>query len=495
MALDSHIFTIVEPKIKLDSMKVPNLGERESGDKSSSFQGGITPYIKINNYTFQPDAVDAFVLDLNGKYPEIRARIADSENVFTVDQFPRDGDVLSLRIELDKSGTYKDIRMDFTILEFKGAPASSFEKKSGSSMFSIRAIAKIPGMYTDECKSYGLNTSLEHIKLVASDLKLGVSTNISSVNDEMRRFCAYQTKIDLIENTVLHSYISDDAFQTFSIDPYYYISFVDLQKVFNAPNDIELGDFITGEMFNERGIDSDAGAGTIKGQLILTNHHNMKGTNTEILRYNLVNNSTKVALENGYRRKMQYFDVNQSELLEFDVESLVSDNVSDREEALKGRRNSETDEYDTHIKQKYVGVQNENTHLNYNYAAINNIQNLVELDKMYLEVELSTVNPAIYKYMKLPVSIYNYGHENTQVSKDISKEAKESDFELKSESDNFGKQDNKDEDRELDKFTLDEFLTAHYVVMGIKYKYDPKLGYTQVLKLARREWPARLSNV
>jgi hypothetical protein len=114
---------------------------------------------------------------------------------------------------------------------------------------------------------------------------------------------------------------------------------------------------------------------------------------------------------------------------------------------------------------------------------------------MYLEVELSTVNPAIYKYMKLPVSIYNYGHENTQVSKDISKEAKESDFELKSESDNFGKQDNKDEDRELDKFTLDEFLTAHYVVMGIKYKYDPKLGYTQVLKLARREWPARLSNV
>ena len=50
MALDSHIYTIVEPKIKLDSMKVPNLGERESGDKSSSFQGGITPYIKINNY-------------------------------------------------------------------------------------------------------------------------------------------------------------------------------------------------------------------------------------------------------------------------------------------------------------------------------------------------------------------------------------------------------------------------------------------------------------
>ena len=30
MALDSHIFTIVEPKIKLDSMKMPNLAENET---------------------------------------------------------------------------------------------------------------------------------------------------------------------------------------------------------------------------------------------------------------------------------------------------------------------------------------------------------------------------------------------------------------------------------------------------------------------------------
>ena len=498
MALDSHIFTIVEPKIKLDSMNTPNLAERESGDAVSSFQGGVAPYIKINNYTFQPDAIDSFILDLNGKYPEVRAKILDSQNVFTVDQFPRDGDILSLRIELDKSGTYKDIRMDFTILEFRGTPSTSLDKKSGASSYSVRAIAKIPGMYTDECKSYGSNNSLEHVKLIAGDLKLGVSTNVNSTSDEMTRFCAYQTKLEFLENTVMYSYVSDNSFQTFSIDPYYYISFVDLQRVFNAPNDIELGDFITGQMFNERGIDPTTGAGEEKTPLILTNHHNMKGSNTEILRYNLVNNSTKIALENGYKRKMQYFDqgVFEEGLIEFDIESMVSDNMSDREEALKGRRNSEVDEYGTHIKQKYVGIQNTNSHLNYNYAAINNIQNMVELDKLYLEVELSTVNPAIYKYMKLPVSIYNYGHTNAVVSTNLSKEIKKAEFELKSEEDNFGKDTETDEkDNMPPKFTLDEFLTAHYVVMGIKYKYLPKTGYTQVLKLARREWPARLSNV
>ena len=498
MALDSHIFTIVEPKVKLDSMKVPNLAERESGDAVSSFQGGISPYIKINNFTFQSDAVDQFVLDLNGKYPEIRAKIFDTEAAFTVDQFPRDGDLLSLRIELDKSGTYKDIRMDFTILEFKGSPTSSFDKKAGNAMFTVRAIAKIPGMYTDDCKSYGSNNSLEHIKLIANDLKLGVSTNINSSDDTMVRFCAYQTKLETLENTVKHSYISDNAFQTFSIDPYYYISFVNLQKVFNAPNDIELADFITGEMFNERGIDPKTGAGEEKTELILTNHHNMKGTNTDILKYNLVNNSTKIALENGYKRKMQYFEqgTNESGLIEFDVESMVSENISDREEPLKGRRNSEMDEYNTHIKQKYVGIQNNNIHDNYNFAAVNNIQNLVELDKMYLEVELSTVNPAIYKYMKIPVTIFNYGSTTNKVASDAAKESKEAGFETKG--DNFTDNDDikkSEESTAPPKFSIDEFLTAHYVVMGIKYKYEPKVGYTQVLKLARREWPARLSNV
>lgn len=497
MALDSHIFTIIEPKIKLDPMKVPNLAEAETGDANSTMESAVVPYIKINNYTFQQGSLDTFILDMNGMYPEIRAKIYDSENVFGVDQFPRDGDLLNLRIQLDRNGTYKDIRMDFTILEFKGAPTGNMERAGGKGpMFNIRAIAKIPGMYTDESKSYGNNNSLEHIKLVAEDLKLGVATNVTTTADEMSRFCAYQTKLEFLKDIVERSYISDDSFQTTSIDPYYYINFVDVQRVFNAPNDIEMHELMTGAIFSERGTDPKDGDGKEPAQLILTNNHNARGTNTSILRYNLVNNSTKVALENGYRRKLQYFDYEDTEsnLLEFDIESMTSDNLSDREEALKGRRGSDVDEYNTHVKQKYTGIQSSNVHSNYNYAFINNVQNLVELDKMYLEVELEALNPAIYKYMKVPVSIFNYGINNTAVTKEANKQAKDADFELKQEDSEFGKLE-QDDKGELDKFTIDEFLTAHYVVMGIKYKYTEPDGYTQVLKLARREWPARLSNM
>lgn len=498
MALDSHIFTILEPSIKLDEMKVNNAGERESGDGVSSAGGGADqPYIKVNDFVFERNDVLSFNLNLNGRYPELTMKIVDTQDYFSVDRFPRDGDLLNLRIELDSAGTYKDIRMDFNILEFRGSPVSSFEKLEQGAMYTVRAIAKIPGMYTDECKSYGENTSLEHIKAMATDLKLGVATNISGTDDLMRRFCAYQTKLETIADTVLHSYINDSAFQTYCIDPYYYINFVDLQKVFNSASDVDIHELITTFNFAERGNDPKTGDGEIEGQLMLTNHHLTRGYNTHIGKYNLVNNSTKIALENGYKRKMQYFDVDDNEfnLVEFDVESLTSDNLSDREEPLKGRRNSEVDEYKTHIKQKYVGIQSDNTHFNYKFAAINNIQNVVELDKLYLEVELEGLNPAIYKYMKVPVTIYNYSQQANKITEERNADAADKGFD--NIVDNLKGDPTKKEDKDVfdTAFTLDEFLTAHYVVMGIQYKYNPSTGYTQVLKLARREWPARLNNM
>jgi len=225
----------------------------------------------------------------------------------------------------------------------------------------------------------------------------------------------------------------------------------------------------------------------------LTNHHTADGFNTKINKYNLINNSTKIALDNGYKRRMQYFDYTDSELnlVEFDVESLVSDNIKDNEEPLKGRRNSDVDEYNTHIKQKYMGLQSDSVHENYNFAAMNNIQNLVELDKLYLEVELETLNPALYRYMKIPVSIYNYSKIAIDSTKVVNEKAKEGGFDLKAEEAG----ETNDNESTQTTFVLDEFLTGYYIIMGIQYKYTESTGYSQVLKLVRREWPARLNNM
>lgn len=496
MSLDSHIYTIIEPKIKLETLKVSSLGESESGDQNAKLQGYEHPYIMINGYTFQEGGVDMFSLDLNGKFPEVRVQLIDTQDVFTVDMLPRDGDTLSLRITGDTTETFKDIRMDFNIVEFRGQPTNNYNKVSGKNTFVVRAIARIPGIYSEECKSYGDVSSLDQLKSICSDLGLGLATNVSGTNDQMRRLNPYQTVMSMLEESVLHSYVSDDSFQTFCIDPYYYINFVDVQRVLNSENKIELTDAITSHNSRTRSEDPDDGSGKHQRDLILSNHHVDAGFDNFIKTYNIVNNSTRIALENGYRRSTQYFDYDDDSVLEFDVESLTSDNLKDIEEPLKGKRNSENDEYDTHKKHKYMGVQNSNVHKNYKYSAINNIQNLVELDKMYLEVELGSINPSVYKYMKVPVAIYNYSRTSGMVDNIKNRKMKEDGFELDQDRSEVGKASTADEEGQFNKAeTYDSFISGYYVVVGIQYRYNPKSGYTQKLKLARREWPARVNNV
>ena len=496
MALDSHIFTLTEPSIKLEPMKIPSLGEQETGDQNSYMHGSTMPYIVINGYAFQEGSIDDFVLDLNGTYPEVRARIIDNQDVFTVEQFPRDGDTLNLKVTLDVNGTYKDIRMDFTILEFRGVPTNNFKKAQGAAMFNVRGIARIPGMFTDDCKSYGEDTSINHVKTAAQDLGLGLATNVTDTNDLMTRMCAYESKLDFIDTTVIHSYVDDDSFLTYSIDPYYYVNYVNLEKILNAPKDQEITDLISAFNFKERNEDPDDGFGKYKGDLLLSNNEVDAGMKHYIQEYNVVNASSKISIKNGYKRGIQFFDAFDEELKEFEIEPLVSQNLEDIEEPLKGKRNSENDEYGSHIKHKYTGIQSLNTHANYNYAYLHNTQNMQELNKMYLEVELAGLNPAIYKYMKLPVAIYNYSRTSVMVDQIKTEKLKEDGFNLPEEKSEAGKEAIRTTEDQFQKTSsLDKFLTAHYVVMGIQYKYNPSKGFTQKLKLARREWPARINNI
>lgn len=505
MGLNSQILTIKDPTIKLDEIQTLDLGENETGAPVDSMNAAYQPFIKINGYVFDQNEISEFNLKVVDKYPELTMTLRDSMEIFSMATFPRDGDVLSLRIKA-RNESFKDVRMDFEIIDFKSnMPISTTEKSRGGTTYRVRAYAKLPGLYTDECKSYGKATSYDHILKIAEDLQLGFATNVDATDDEMTRLCAYQSKLELLNDTVLHSYISDDTFQTFGIDQYYYVNFVDVQKIFDAPEDIELTEIVASEfLVKERAEDSDESEGQQEAQLILTNHQNHANTANHIVSHNLINNSTRIALENGYKRKIQYFDINKNmvdeddTLNEFDVESLVSANIKDHEEALKGRRNSDTDQYDTHIKHKYAGLQDStpndgNVHMNWYYSAINNIQNLVELDKMKLIVELATPNPAIYRYLKVPVVMFTYSKGGVAVAEQMAKDAEEKGFDASVPGEN-SSNDVDDENATQNEYIQDPFLTGFYVVMGIEYKYNGG-SITQVLHLTRKEWPARLNNV
>ena len=499
MGLNAHILTITEPTIKVENIAAVDMGQREGGDNFDA-GAGVVPYIRVNNYLFQDNEIQSFTLRLTDKYPEISAVLVDTRDIFAVSQMPRDFDVLSLRLK-GRGDKYKDIRMDFHILEFRGIPTNSAKSADGGSKYNVKAIAKLPGLYEDVCKSFGKASSYDHLIKIAEEMQLGFATNVEYTDDEMVRLCAYQSRFDAISETVLHSYISDNTFQTYSVDPYYYLNFVDVQKLFDAEEDIEMAELKSEINFKERAEDSSAGDEGTPVKLILTNHTNASSTANYIKSYNLTNNSTQVSLENGYKRYLQYYDVNadmsesNESLNEFFVEALVSSTMKDNEEPLKGRRNSENDEYNQLVKHKYIGLQdssteNGNVHLNWAYSAVNNIQNMAELSKMKLTVTLAAINPAVYRYMKIPVTIYNYSTNSAYSTNLLNEKAREAGFETKNPED-----ENQDAKSKLpDQPVADEFLTGYYVVMGVEYTFTEG-KYNQVLHLARKEWPARINTV
>jgi hypothetical protein len=489
-SIDNHILTITEPTIKLDEVIFESFGEGEGDATKVNTSKGYILMVSINGYVFSDRDVLKMTLDCNGSLPTIDLTLADTQGLFTIDTFPRDGDVINFRMGTLEKGSYKDIRIDFDITS-ADQPRQNSNVKGGKYNFSGRI--KVPGLYADECKSYGVGTSLEHIESIANDLKLGVATNIDSADDKMNLILPYSSRFDTLEDLVKHSYIDEDSFQSYCIDQYYYINYVNLNTLLESEETIE--EMISAydrELNDMPGNGSDDSANQTKKPLILTNHKRDAGTNLFIEAQSLENSAGSKIKKNGYKRTLQFFENDSDEgLVSHEIEPLASKKMSDIEEPMKGRRDE--DRYKGETKAKYTGRKNadpetSHTHLNYEYAAISNAQNMDEVKKMSLEVSLASFNPAIHLFQKLPIAIYTNQQDKLGADKVIKDAKKEKGFDTTVDPDS--------STVEPGKYVLDEFLSAYYVVGGIEYTFkagDPSVK--QKLKLLRREWPSRINNI
>lgn len=493
MALSNHILTIIEPSIERDKQAFNSYNEETGQSNTSEDMGKDWPLIIINNYMFMQEDITSLEIDASGVVPKISLSIIDNQGYFSVDTYPRDGDVITVRIAAMQKNVYKDIHIDFDIDDVQSPPQQSITY-GYAGKYSFTGTMKIPGLFAEVCKFYEADSSLNQLQTVASDLGLGFATNIQSTDDNMNMIIANDSYLDSITKRVEHSYIGDDSFQTFAIDPYYYLNYVDFNALIESPEE----DFETVMLnFDENPKDmpgQDNAANEGEASLILTSHSNAVGTSGYIQRFALINKSGKAAKLNGYKKTLQYFENDSDEgLVSFELESLSSSKMKDIEEPLKGRRDEER--YKLEVKTKYMGridadPENSNMHLNHNFARLHNKQNLDELQKMFLEVELAAFNPTIHKYQKIPVAIFHESRNQVQADNEVKKRKEEDGFEASAGND-------KDQNNSaVSRAKMDDFLSGYYVIAGIKYRYSRKMGkLTQVLTLFRREWPSRINNI
>lgn len=499
-SLDRHILAITEPTIKLDPMKFEDMHEGDgSGSKQSRENGSWAPYIKINNIAIEPGEITSFILNAGGFIPTVSFMFDDLKRVFHLESLPRDGDVVSVRITSRQEDTFKDIRVDFDITSFIGMKTMNINPNEARS-YSVTGILKIPTLMAEDCFSYKADTSVEHLKKIATELQLGFASNIDSADDKMARLCPYMSRLNFIKGAIDHSYIDDNSFQVGSIDPYYYLNFVNLNTLFNSHNELE------NTLVNMFGTDWNMNPADtndlnkIKTQMVLSNHLDWGGTSQYVSSYQIINNSSAISLANGYSRKLQYFENNSKEnIVSFNVKALSSTKMKDIEEPMKGRRDEER--YTKEVKQKYVGridadPKHGNINPHYFFASIHNKMNVNEVHKMKLEIHLDTINPGLYRYMKIPVLIFSQAREENTMNKNISDIKTKKGFE--SEGKDYGTENaNPDDLNTANKQSINELLSGFYIIDDISYVYEPNNPslFYQKITLLRREWPSRLNNI
>ena len=494
MNLDNNILALVEPTIEPRKLETPSRGEEEGGDRITKTFAIDSPLITVNGYVFEKNDVTSMTLSSAGVIPTINVTLVDSKNIFTIDNFPRDSDVVTLYINSKAQSTFKSIHLDFEILSINAVP----KKEGDPKKIRISGRVKVPKLFAENCQHFEANNSLEHLTSVIKQLKLGLASNIDETVDIQTRIQPYISYIDFISQIVSSSYISDDSFQNFFIDPYYYLNFIDVNKVFNSPNppisEWQENMVSANVSFGEQGeVDEDIDSTNTK--LFLTNKIDFKASNMYIAKYNIINNSNVINETHGQFRDVQIYDNNaEAKLDEFRIESLssTSENLKDIQEPLRGNR--ETEEYLDEVKHKYIGRQDVgedglgNVHPNYIFAQLHNRRNIDETQKIKLEVTLESFNPSLYRFQKIPVLMYHIDSGTIKKAIELDDIKKDKGF---TDSAIDTSQSTQDENPSQ---VQDQFLSGYYLVESIDIVYRGG-GFYQKVVLIRREWPARMNSI
>jgi len=488
-AVERNILSVLKPTIVLDELAIPDVesGTDNSGGAAikeplSKFSTMI-PIIRINQYDVQADRLNFFTLDCTSFYPTCRFSFFDRDGLFTARHYPKDGDIIQVYIRsAGEETTFKPIRIDFTIEDIK--PLGGGGSTESSSELLVEGRMNVPNLFTEKVE-YQNDTSWNALLNIAETLKLGYASNVEDTSDQQVWTNPYDTSEKFIRDITANSYLDDESFFSCYIDPYYNLTLVEVNRLFDQTDT----DLETSKMFTQNAGDTMGSGLPEESEYdfpnLLSNMIQMQGTARYISTYQQINKSGQISKNNGYKRYTQYWDLGEKKFISEFIDPFTGDTpgmvpvtkgrvLPDGE--VEGPRNDQ-------VKYKYLGTQGDNVHSNFYYSAILNFQNNAEIEKFGMVLELDTVNPAISRYTRVYCQILEFASnvKSVLMASTDDEDAPSGTQRRQDRTDNAGN------DKSSDNGVLNEYLTGFYVITGIEYFLTRPGGLRQRLHLRRRE--------
>lgn len=507
------IRSLFDPKIKIDLVQIEDVftGTSEKlGEAHKDIKGGHQvqnelgvdyPFIIINGYTFDAEEIKLFKIDATGFLPQATFIFTlTKSDAFRSQSYPKDGDLLSVFMRA-KNDAFKPIRNDY-IIKSVSSGGGGEENSGGTTVISGELF--IPHIKDQLIKSYK-GTSFDVLQSIAQELMLGFATNETSTTDDQAWLNPNNTWEEYINNIVTHSWKDVNSFYKCFIDIYYHLNFININNQIEGEGVLAAGildntifkDFYPNDKDNVKNSQKTAAK-------FLSNIDSLKGSNMFIQQYQTKNESSKMHEQYGYKYNIQFFDMKSLKYWNLFIDPKTSDGAEKEKIIVKGRTfPKKSDEKDvggptpsaetywkTQNKFVWKGIQSTNVHDKYIYAEAHNERNMLELKKLYLQVNVQRWNPNIYMCEKIPLILISMA-DATKAGVDA---VGEDDAVRKSALGSVA--------------VLDRFYSGYYMVNGIQITYnadarqystDPtddgsrnSPSFFQTFTVTRREWPTPL---
>lgn len=377
------------PSIQIDPIKF-DMPADPAVQENLSNTVGYVPFVWY--YSYQLRFIKSFTLSSTGIAPKCRLVFTDDLNLMTDKGFPLDNSVFKIFVN-SRTPSLRPIMMEFKITHFS---------RTGDNDFVMEGVCNIDKLFIREFESFSNMTSFKCMQEWAKSANLGFNSNVSESNDKMTWINPGVRGVDFLEKVTKNAYRNDEGFIWIYIDYYYNLNYIDVEESLkiDISNQTQVSSSGMKEL-TEGNVSTDEKEQT--SSLLITNDPAFDQSNVYFMDWRIMNNSTKVSLMNGYLNKVKFYDIKDKNYLIFDVDSITSE--GDKTIILKGSP-QDMDFYDKNVRTTYTGIlDQDNMHFNFNYSKVQNEQNIIDLQKIGIELIMKTPNYNLYRYQKVNVNI------------------------------------------------------------------------------------------
>lgn len=497
------------------SQNTKDVNSTSGQDQQRNFQvsaGRDYPIIKINSYILGVSEISHMEISIQDFLPHISLEIKTSTNSLTGVNMPKDGDLVSVFMRTPNPNL-PTLRADFIIMKINISEVNYTKKVDRRyTKYFIQGDLYVPKMTSQVDQFAFCGTSKEAVIDFCQRFKLGFAyTDPENTKDKQVWLCYSNTPEEYIKSVVEHSWKDETSFFDCWIDQFYRLNFINVNDILGRKLTDD-GNMAEGEMMSvlaTQWIDGERLTNNTSekrlGPKLFTNAVWMENQSWYITGYKPYNRSSQITLNEGTKLEAEFFLVNQAlfDAMEVQDTSVLCEPAYNPEKLsthiiLRGRTGQSMDSMkqanngdfvDIYRRCPWYGPQyvmsesdqksedknnlkwSGNLHQNYYRAEAHNRINLVELNKMNIELFFDGLNFDIQRGEKIPVMLFDQNgvlsaknRQNTALEKD-----------------------------QLVGLDMMLMYSGWFMIDSISYIYDPQedpmlTNYRTVVKVTRREW-------